>query len=159
MYNDYGSFARGREEGNLACADFFLKGSDGVSPHNKTETDLKRAQVSDEHAQQETSVKRQKTIAENGTGMATVENGVDLEATLVKEKLMSLAQFERQYMKLTLTRLQNTGLKKGCWKLCYFSSMLQHVQADLCDKGHLNEDRVGIALVAKVSEIDSVNYV
>jgi hypothetical protein len=67
--------------------------------------------VSDGHAQQETSVQRQKTIAENGTGTATIENGVNLEDTLVKEKLMSLAHFERQCMELAFARLKNTGLE------------------------------------------------
>jgi hypothetical protein len=108
MYNDYGSLARDREEGNLSCADFLLEDSDSA---DKTEMGLKRAQASDRQEGRDVSTKRQKIGAENGTGKVTIENDISLEDTLIKEKLMSLAQFERQCMELALTRLENTGLK------------------------------------------------
>jgi hypothetical protein len=100
MYNDYGSLARDREEGNLNCADFLLKDLDSA---DQTKTGLKRARASSRQEQGE--AKRQKTAAGYGERM------VESEDAVAKEKLMGLAQFERQCMQLALARLKNTGFE------------------------------------------------
>jgi hypothetical protein len=109
MYNDYGSLIRDREEGNLSCADFLLKDSDSVVP-DKAETDIKRARGLDIQGGEEASAKRQKINTGHGTGTNKIDTE-SLQDGLVKEKLMGLAQFERQCMELAVVRLKNTGLK------------------------------------------------
>jgi hypothetical protein len=111
MYNDYGSLTRDREEGNLSCADFLLKGSDSVVPYNKTGTDIKRARGLDRHGEKEASAKPQRINTENRTATNKIDTEVSLGDELIKEKLMGLADFERQCMELALVRLKNTGLK------------------------------------------------
>jgi hypothetical protein len=93
MYNDYGSLARDREEGNLSCTDFLVRASDSAGEAAKG---LNGARAPDRQNQGE--AKRQKTDAEWSNAAA-------------KDQLMSLAQFERQCMKLALERLKDTGLK------------------------------------------------
>jgi hypothetical protein len=101
MYNDYGSLARDREEGNLNCADFILH----AGRNEKRGRD-------EEGTEANPSSKRMKM--ENGTANGPAprdEKSAVADDPAAKKVLMELAQFERQCMEVALTRLEKAGLK------------------------------------------------
>src|SRR5438552_784246 len=104
MYNDYGSFLRDRDEGNLNCIDFLEEHGNEHSIYTN-----KKARANDSGNHKDTIPAKRQKLENSPSGPTSV---LSTQRSTAHRELLMLTEFERKCANVALEKLKkNCGLQ------------------------------------------------